>query len=724
MNADRYRLKSQFSRVLITGYRLPFTAYRFGLLLIVLTAVSLRLYQLGQIPPGLTHDEAAHGLTAWEIVNGHRALYFTIGYGREPLYDYVNALLMAFTGPHWLPLRLTAVFFSLILLLGMAAWVHRAFDAPTALLTAAGLAVGFWPLMAGRQALRSIALPALFVLAVYFFWLAWGKKLTPRGKEGKGKGQRKEKKRIVWAVVAGLFLGLTFYTYIPARVMWLVLPLTAVYAWLINPDAYCVVRRETPLRNTQYAIRSPLLYLLLTMLLVAAPLLSYLYLNPSVEERVSELSLPLAQAAEGNIEPLLNNAVASLQLFTVSGDTAWRYNIPGRPFLPPLLGLFFYLGLAGAVWRTLRPLWHRPDPAPQTAVACCLALLWLLAGLAPVLVTGPELATTQAIGLQPVLYLFPALALAFGGRWAARQWPVVRPLLPLAALLLFGYLGVDSARAYFGQWANAPAVREQYETTMMAVMDYLHESEETATATSTGSGQAVSTITPHPVHSPALALLALNRTDVNLHWFDGRGSLLLPPTPHSRLIFPGYASLPDTLTPFLQTATLHHTIPMRSTDLDRPVHIYQADRATLLADWQQQFTATPVVRLGEELHLRGYALLTPAVPAGGLVQLVTWWEVARPLPDARLFIHLQGENGAPLAQADRLDVPGAGWQPGAMFLQLHEFMVPADVATGQYPLAVGLYTFDDATGPRRPITVDGRPLGDSYTLTTIVINDS
>ncbi|MFO7539719.1 MAG: hypothetical protein R6X32_16900, partial [Chloroflexota bacterium] len=333
MNADRYRLKSQFSRVLITGYRLPFTAYRFGLLLIVLTAVSLRLYQLGQIPPGLTHDEAAHGLTAWEIVNGHHALYFTIGYGREPLYDYVNALLMAFTGPHWLPLRLTAVFFSLILLLGMAAWVRRAFDAPTALLTAAGLAVGFWPLMAGRQALRSIALPALFVLAVYFFWLAWGKKLTPRGKEGKGKGQRKEKKRIVWAVIAGLFLGLTFYTYIPARVMWLVLPLTAVYAWLINPDAYGVVRRENPLRNTQYAIRSPLLYLLLTMLLVAAPLLSYLYLNPSVEERVSELSLPLVQAAEGNIEPLLNNAVASLQLFTVSGDTAWRYNIPGRPFL-------------------------------------------------------------------------------------------------------------------------------------------------------------------------------------------------------------------------------------------------------------------------------------------------------------------------------------------------------------------------------------------------------
>jgi hypothetical protein len=715
MDAGERRL----GRLLYTGFRLPFTGYRLWLLLILLTAVFLRFYRLGQIPPGLTHDEAAHGLTAWEIVSGQHALYFTIGYGREPLYDYVNALLMAYTGPHWLPLRVTAVAFSLILIAGMAAWVRRAFDPPTALLTAAGLAVSFWPLMASRQALRSIALPALFVLAVYFFWLAWEGHLAQRGKGAEG-----QRKKLFWAVVSGLFLGLTFYTYIPARVMWLVLPLTAVYAWLIDHGAWYVARSDNPLRTTYHAQRSPLLYLLLTMLLVAAPLLSYLYLNPTVEERVSELSLPLAQAAEGNIEPLFSNAAASLQLFTVSGDTAWRYNVPQRPFLLPLLGILFYLGLAGALWRALRPLWYRPDPSPKTAVACCLALLWLLAGFAPVLVTGPELATTQAIGAQPVLYLFPALALAYGERRAARQWPSVRPLLPLAALLLFGYVTVDSARAYFGQWANAPAVREQYETTMMAVMGYLNEADEMETA--------VSTITPHPVHSPALALLAHNRPDANLHWFDGRGSLLLPPAPHSRLVFPGYAPLPDALTPFLQTATLHHTIPMRPTDLDRPVYIYLADRSIMLAGWREQLTATPGVTWSDVAHLRGYALLTPSVPAGGVVQVITWWQVERPLPDARLFLHMQGEDGAPLAQADRLDVPGAGWQPGTMFLQLHEFTVPADVPAGEYPLAVGLYTFAETEGPRLPITVDGRPVGHtvghtvggSYILTTIVINDA
>jgi hypothetical protein len=52
----------------------------------------------------------------------------------------------------------------------MTAWTRLAFNNRVALLTAAGLAVGFWPVMAARQGLRSITLPALFALALTFFW--------------------------------------------------------------------------------------------------------------------------------------------------------------------------------------------------------------------------------------------------------------------------------------------------------------------------------------------------------------------------------------------------------------------------------------------------------------------------------------------------------------------------------------------------------------------------
>ena len=104
---------------------------------ILLTAVFLRLWQIGQLPPGLTHDEADHGITAWSIVNGERAIYFTVGYGREPLYDYATAIVMQFIGPTYLAGRLTAVFFSLLTLIFLYLWVKQVLDTPTALLTAA-----------------------------------------------------------------------------------------------------------------------------------------------------------------------------------------------------------------------------------------------------------------------------------------------------------------------------------------------------------------------------------------------------------------------------------------------------------------------------------------------------------------------------------------------------------------------------------------------------------
>ena len=139
---------------------------RTWLVLILMVAALLRLVALDEIPPGLTHDEADHGLDAWGVVNGIRPLYFTVGYGREPLFDYSTAGLMTFMGSSYMAGRLTAAFFSLLLVAGTYAWIGRAFDKRTALLAAAGVAFSFWSVMAGRQALRSVTFPALFAMAI------------------------------------------------------------------------------------------------------------------------------------------------------------------------------------------------------------------------------------------------------------------------------------------------------------------------------------------------------------------------------------------------------------------------------------------------------------------------------------------------------------------------------------------------------------------------------
>ncbi len=79
--------------------------------------------------------------------------------------------------------------------------------------------------------------------------------------------------------------------------------------------------------------------------LVAAPLFLYLANNPGLEVRIDELSAPLRAAAGGDLAPLWANARGALRLFTIEGDRTWRYNLPGKPFLGPVMGVLFYVGL-------------------------------------------------------------------------------------------------------------------------------------------------------------------------------------------------------------------------------------------------------------------------------------------------------------------------------------------------------------------------------------------
>lgn len=637
------------------------------LLLILLVAATLRLYDISDVPPGLTHDEADHGITAWQIVNGARGVYFTVGYGREPLYDYSTAALMSFLGPTYLAGRLSAVYFSMLLIAGMYAWVRLAFDRTIALLTAAGMAVGFWALMTSRQSLRSETFPTLFVLALLFYWQGV-------------KNHRYQRKRFGPPAfsLAGILLGMTFYTYVPARGMWTILPVFLIYAAVTDRPLFRRVWRGTILMLAIAGV-------------VASPLFIYLLAHRGAEARIWQLSKPLTTAFAGDPTPLLDNIVGSLRLFTISGDTFWRYNIPGRPLLQPVMGALFYLGLATAFWRAARPGAHR-----WLAAACSVALLWLLAGLAPVLITGPRLSTTQAIGMQPVIYLFAAVGLMLIGQSATRIQRKLGDFQALSALGRLGFLipftlfsvtAVLTARDYFGTWASAPEVRVQYESTMVTAMRYLNEE---------GNGAvAVSTASPGRFHSQAIAELTLRNEKVTLHWFDGRHSLLLPASNRSEILVPGFTPLAPGLEKYFETAVLVDSLPLRATDLDRPLNVYRMNGPTVAAEWVQLFEpvsnglAGPI-RFGEAAEFLGYDLQTPEVPSGGAVQIATLWRALRPIEGGVVFTHIQGSGGTPVAQQDRLDVPSDAWRPDDMFIQLHQVQMPLETTLDKYPIAIGI----------------------------------
>ncbi|GAB4162104.1 MAG: hypothetical protein Fur0021_36040 [Candidatus Promineifilaceae bacterium] len=624
------------------------------LLLILLAAAALRLAALSQAPPGFTHDEADHGLDAWGVVNGVRPLYFTVGYGREPLFDYSTALLMSFLGPTYLAGRLTAAFYSLLMVAGSYAWTRRALGRRVGLLTAAGLAVSFWGVMTGRQALRSVTMPAFFLLAAACYW----------------HGLRHPHQRR-WHWLAGLFLGITFYTYLPARLAWLLFPGLLLF-W-----GFC--QRQNLRRYGRGTLR-----MLLLAGVIGFPLFFYLQTS-AAEVRLSQLSGPLQAAAAGDFAPLWRNILGSLRLFTLSGDTLWRYNIPDKPWLEPVMGVLFYVGLLLALWRVGRWLWQRPVAGRAQATSLLFALAWLGVGMLPAFITGPEASTTRAIAMQPILYLFPALALVAAYDGLARRWN--RPRLRRYAgiflpLLLFTATGAQTIRDYFFTWTNHPAVRVQYESTLVAAMNYLNAQGQGAVA--------VSTATPDRFHSPSTALMTLRNPTVDLRWFNGVGSLLLPQAEQATLIFSGFAPLHPALARYFAPAAPPVVLPLRPTDEDRPLTVYTVNPPALQAQWQRQFHPLHA-DLEDAAALLGYDLQTPTPAAGETMQLALWWQARQPREGLVFFTHLTSD-GSPLAQADRLDAPGYYWHSGDQFIQLHTIPLPPDLPPGTYTLIIGAYT--------------------------------
>lgn len=67
---------------------------RIAILAVLLLAFYLRVVGLTVAPPGLYFDEAAHGLDALRVWQGHLKIFFPTANGHEPLFTYLVALFV------------------------------------------------------------------------------------------------------------------------------------------------------------------------------------------------------------------------------------------------------------------------------------------------------------------------------------------------------------------------------------------------------------------------------------------------------------------------------------------------------------------------------------------------------------------------------------------------------------------------------------------------------
>ena len=413
---------------------------------LLLLACVLRLQRLDQLPPGVFVDEGANGLDALKVLQGQHALFFPENLGREGLIMYADALAIALLGRTITAIRLPSALASVGTVLAVF-WLgqvlfdeRRAKDAlPTwrglfVGATAAGtLAVSLGHTVMARNGWGATFLPLLLALGIGFLWS--GMKLGSRRR----------------LILAGIFTGLVFYTYLASRftpLLLLALGLSFLWPAVVRPSN---IRGYLPLAA---------LYLVVAGL-VALPLFIDISLHPEyLGTRLNHLLIFDPAVSGGNpLGALVRNLLSHIGVWGFAGDPNWRQNYDSRPLLNLPEALFFWIGLLVALFR-----WHRPEYR--------LLPIWVGVFMLPaVLALEAPANTKRLIGTVPTVYLcigvglwyvFDLLARRLPGRADGKRaaWPY-SAAAAVALIMVLGQ-GIVSHWTYFGPWAAHPEVYETY----------------------------------------------------------------------------------------------------------------------------------------------------------------------------------------------------------------------------------------------------------------------
>ena len=128
---------------------------------------------------------------------------------------------------------------------------------------------------------------------------------------------------------------------------------------------------------------------------------------------------------------------------------------------------------------------------------------------------------------------------------------------------------------------------------------------------------------------------------------------------------------------------------------------------------------------GEQLALLGYDVSDKSVEAGDTLYLTLYWKAQEELGiNYQVFVHIFGPKGL-VAQSDKLnpgDFPTRRWPDDKYVRDEHQIVLPQDLQSGQYEVAVGAWVQSD--GWRLPLLNEqGKQIGDRFPLFTLDVAD-
>lgn len=658
---------------------------------IILIGVFFRLHQITHLPPGDGFDPAYYGLDALRILDGEWPIYLATNYGREPIFSYLVALLYLVLGPGTLGIHLASAFVAILTIPAVylvadelfkvgKGEVLRQFGGPLAALI---LALSYWHLTWSRFSVRAILIP-LFVSATIFFLL-----------RGFRKGRSRE------FAAAGVFLGLSLYTYQLAQLLPLILLLAFLYHGIDRRAFGKQARRH-------------LLLLFGVAILLCLPLAYYAYTHPGVfNQRISAVYVVDESASlVAQLRLLLQRGWQVMLMFLVEGDADEMINLPGRPVFNPFLAVFFVAGLLIALWR-----WRRHH--------YLLLLTWLAIMSAPAVLADQAAMSKRSLGALPVAILLITLALLWPlDAWLNRRRRSLARWVPGLYLLIIGagliFTGYRTYHDYFIDWGSRPALYTHYQVGVKEIGQYIATlpPEETVYLSPTWGEHA------------SLRLHSGRRDDIRA--YNGRNCLVFPQETKTETTFVVVSAEDQntlSLLPryFPQGQTTYEGVLATGaqyfTAYQIPAHAgaHFSPQYPLHANWDNQ-----IQLLGYDLEKNNY------LPGDTITLNLYYRAMAEMSQDYTVFVHLRGEpdpasGNVVYGQSDRepcfRSYPTSAWQSGEVIRDTFTLTIAPEAIAGTYQLATGFYSWPELT-PLPLVDTAGAAEGNAPILGEVRVVDS
>ena len=301
----------------------------FLLSIIISLAIFLRLFQLTEIPPGLTGDEAWTGLDALEILkNGYIGPYVPVhAWGQMAGYLYYQAFIFKIFQVSFFTLRLSAAIIGILTIFVFYFLSKSFFNKKTSLLITFLFSISHWHLHFSHMAFFLIAVP-LFSISSFYFLI---------------KGFKD--KKIIFFILGGIFLGLGLNTYFS-------------FAFSVLAILFFIVYKVCQLFKKQKIdkrVSLGLLAFILSAFIIFLPLGNYILKNhgtffgrniltsPFIGNNRQELEMKYGQISNSKIVFL--NARNTLLMFHYQGDKSAIDNLPNQPMLDKITGILMLIGL-------------------------------------------------------------------------------------------------------------------------------------------------------------------------------------------------------------------------------------------------------------------------------------------------------------------------------------------------------------------------------------------